>query len=95
MKRISLTMEEALDWLKVLHSVLQRDNYRFDAEHVMEMIYRLPRPGFVRSERQKYANYLLPGGRRGHIRLTLYPPYNSRYLAFFAAIIRAIEDGTT
>lgn len=40
----------------------------------------------------KYADYILPRGYRGHVRLVLLSPQRARATAFIAAILRAIEE---
>lgn len=40
---------------------------------------------------QAYADFILPRGRRGRVRLTLSRPYEARVFAFLAGILRSIE----
>lgn len=44
--------------------------------------------GMNADERRKYADMILPRGRRGRVRLTLLSPFEARALATMATIVR-------
>ncbi len=41
---------------------------------------------------RKLADYILPRGKRGRIKLVLGPPQYARAIAFIAAVLRSFED---
>lgn len=50
--------------------------------------------GLSAEQAHELADSVLPRGRRGRVRLVLYPPASARATAFIAAVLRAIEEKT-
>lgn len=57
------------------------------AENAECLLYRNP----SRELAHQLADSILPPGKRGHVRLVLYPPQNARATAFLAAVLRAVR----
>lgn len=50
--------------------------------------------GLSTEQAHHLADSVLPRGRRGRVRLVLYPPASARATAFIAAVLRAVEEKT-
>lgn len=48
--------------------------------------------GLSAEDAHHLADSVLPRGRRGRVRLVLYPPASARATAFIAAVLRAVEE---
>lgn len=58
------------------------------AEDYQGKLYR----GLSAEQAHQLADSVLPRGRRGRVRLVLYPPASARATAFIAAVLRAVEE---
>ncbi len=84
-----MTKEEAIDWLFTVKFVLSDAGESWLAGFIedIELAVRHMNAELCR----EYADHILPGGYRGHVRLVLSRPYEARVFAFLAALLRSIE----
>lgn len=85
-----MTASEAADLLDVARKSMRWLEACTSEEYALRF-----RRGLSAENAHKMADYVLPRGRHGHIRLVLYPPDVARATAFIAAVLRAVEEEKT
>lgn len=85
-----MTKEEADFLLHHLKFYLADEGFvvcAIEAERTQERIKHL-----TSQQAKEYANFVLPPGKRGRVRLVLYQPYEARGYVLIAAILKNIEE---
>lgn len=87
-----VTRNEAESWLHTMMWVLA-DSHHIQAAMEVEEAYN--RVSFLRWSTAAFKEssyYYIDRGKRGHVTLVLYPPYEARARALLVGILRSIED---
>jgi hypothetical protein len=83
-----MTRDEAARWLSRMKWIVADAHYTVMAGEIEDAELRLPE--LTIAEIRQYADYLLPPGKRGRVKIVLRNPYEARALALTAAILRSI-----
>jgi hypothetical protein len=83
-----MSRDEAKSWLLAMQKVLSAERQWLLACEVEDVLYRLER--FTSAQLREYAQFIIPPGKSGHVRMVLYPPYEVRAKAMIVGILKEV-----
>lgn len=91
MKRVKFSRKEVSDLLSVAAKVLEDMGLSMLADRAEQAMLRVNR-GMSAKDTAIYSEWILPRGKRGHIRLVLSLPNVARAYALIAGLLRSMSD---